>query len=76
MILLKRKKRVVVGVPARLTTLSRHSGHGRVWGEVLDRLNRMTNSSSARTGPPTSGSTTDMTPILKSTVLSSPVHTR
>jgi alpha-1,3-rhamnosyl/mannosyltransferase len=42
MILQKRRNRVVVGVPARLTTLSRHSGHGRVWGEVLDRLSRMT----------------------------------
>jgi hypothetical protein len=42
MILQRRSNRVVVGVPARLTTLSRHSGHGRVWGEVLDRLSRMT----------------------------------
>ncbi len=32
----------MVGVPARLMTLSRHSGHGRVWTEVLDRLSRMT----------------------------------
>jgi hypothetical protein len=42
MILQKQGERVVVGVPARLTTLSRHSGHGRVWTEVLDRLSRMT----------------------------------
>ena len=42
MIFQKRRNRVVVGVPARLTTLSRHSGHGRVWTEVLDRLSRMT----------------------------------
>ena len=32
----------MVGVPDRLTTLNRHSGHGRVWTEVLDRLSRMT----------------------------------
>jgi glycosyltransferase involved in cell wall biosynthesis len=42
MIFQKRRNRVVVGVPARLTRLSPHSGHGRVWTEVLDRLSRMT----------------------------------
>ena len=42
MILRKKGDRVVVGVPDRLTTLNRHSGHGRVWTEVLDRLSRMT----------------------------------
>jgi alpha-1,3-rhamnosyl/mannosyltransferase len=40
-ILRKRTDRVVVGVPVRLTTVSRHSGHGRVWTEVLDRLSRI-----------------------------------
>jgi len=42
MILLKRKSRVVVGVPTRLMTVSPHSGHGRVWSEVLHRLSQMT----------------------------------
>ncbi len=42
MIFQKRRNRVVVGVPARMTALSRHSGHGRVWTEVLERLSRTT----------------------------------
>ena len=42
MILWQRRNRVVVGVPAQLTTLNRHSGHGRVWTEVLERLSQKT----------------------------------